>query len=111
MGLSTLSALALSNSLTAPESATSPSAPKLAGPSQDEKLQKATEQFESMLVLTISFHRVETSMDSNCSVAFCSFSSCDGPASLGALGLVALSGAVSEFDRASAESVRVPWFF
>src|SRR5579875_1596113 len=62
----------------------------------------------SVKVLTISFHRVETSMDSNCSVAFRSFSSCDGPASLGALGLVALSGAVTEFDRASAESVESP---
>ncbi len=63
MGLSTLSALALSNSLTAPESATSPSAPKLAGPSQDEKLQKATEQFESMLVSTLWKDMVKTFTD------------------------------------------------
>jgi Rod binding domain-containing protein len=63
MGLSTLSALALSNSLTAPKIATSPNAPNLAGPSQDEKLRKATDRFESMLVSTLWKDMVKTFAD------------------------------------------------
>lgn len=63
MGLSTLSAIARSNSLTAPKSATNPSASKLTNPSQDEKLRKATEQFESMLVSTLWKDMVKTFAD------------------------------------------------
>ncbi|HLI35412.1 MAG TPA: rod-binding protein, partial [Terriglobia bacterium] len=63
MGLSTLPALALSNSLTALKNPTGPSAPKLTGPSQDEKLRKATDQFESMLVSTLWKDMVKTFAD------------------------------------------------